>query len=66
MPKIMTGEELKKLREKYELTQEELAEALGTIGSRVSEWENGRKNMRVITQKAAKYYFMLRDAKMIN
>lgn len=55
----MTGSELKELREKYNLTQGELAEALGTTYMRVSEWENGKKNMRGITQKAIEYYFRL-------
>ena len=61
----MTGEELRELRLRYDLTQDELAEALDTVKNRVSEWENGKRNMRGITQKAAKYYFMLREAKII-
>ncbi|HAS43464.1 MAG TPA: hypothetical protein DCS93_23490 [Microscillaceae bacterium] len=56
----MTGEELRSLRQKYNLTQDELAEALGTVKNRVSEWENGKK-MGNITKKAIEYFFRLKE-----
>lgn len=52
----MTGEELKTLRKEYSLTQDKLADALGTTKFRISEWENG-KTMGNITKKAIEYYF---------
>lgn len=59
----MTGKELKTLREKYNLTQDEVAEALGTVKNRVSEWENG-KTMSNITKKAIEYFFELKRIKV--
>lgn len=38
----MTGEELKILRLKANLTQKELAGKIGVSDSRVSEWEHGK------------------------
>lgn len=37
----MTGEELKRLREKYDLTQTELAEKINVHQERISKWETG-------------------------
>ncbi len=37
----MTGQELKGLREKYNLTQKDFAEAIQTTQAQISKWENG-------------------------
>ena len=58
----MTGEEIRRQREKHGLSQVELAEALDTTHTRISEWENG-KNMRGVTRKAFEYYFELLEMK---
>lgn len=41
----MTGQELKILREKAELTQRELAEKIGTNYARISDWETGKRKI---------------------
>jgi transcriptional regulator with XRE-family HTH domain len=53
----MTGQQLKELRLKHGLTQEELAVKLGTAQTRVSEWESGRIKMNNITSKALEFLF---------
>lgn len=58
----MTGDEIKSLRDRYGLTQTDLAKALGTVKNRVSEWENGKK-MATITEKALEYYFEVQRLK---
>lgn len=37
----MTGTEIKALRQKLGITQQELAEKIGTAKARISTWENG-------------------------
>lgn len=37
-----TGEKLRELRKKHGLTQHQLAQEIGTVYSKISEWENGR------------------------
>lgn len=41
----MKGSELKILREKFNLTQQQVADAIGTNVSRVSDWENDKHKM---------------------
>ncbi len=53
----MNNEELKNLRQKYNLTQEEVAESVGTVKQRVSEWENGRKSISPAYQRLLIEYF---------
>jgi DNA-binding transcriptional regulator YiaG len=43
----MTAAELIALRARLELTQKQLAERLGTMQGRVSDWENGRRPVPV-------------------
>ena len=38
---VMDGAELKLLRQKFNLKQQELADKIGTKQQRISEWENG-------------------------
>lgn len=56
----MTGEEIKKLREKYGLTQTQMGQDLGTTDTRISEWEHGKK-MAKISEKAVFYYFKYQE-----
>lgn len=53
----MTGQELKELRLKYNLTQTQVADGIGTDYTRVSEWENGKVKMSNITSKALELFF---------
>ena len=39
----MTGKDIKELRKKYKLTQQQLADKLGVHQVTVAEWEAGRK-----------------------
>jgi len=52
----MDGKRLKELRKEYNLTQEEVAEAIGTKKQRISEWETGR-----IKQISSAYQRLLED-----
>jgi DNA-binding transcriptional regulator YiaG len=54
---VMNGEELKILREKYNLTQKEVAEAIETDVSRISEWENNRFKISKSYQKLLTSFF---------
>ncbi|MBA9086986.1 transcriptional regulator with XRE-family HTH domain [Fontibacillus solani] len=51
------GENLKILREKYDLTQQELAEIAGVTNKAVSAWETGQKEPRMgAIEKIAKKF----------
>lgn len=53
----MSGQELKELRKKYNLTQKEVAEAIGTDDTRISEWENDKSSISKSYQKLLENYF---------
>ncbi len=53
----MTGKELKELREKYGLTQKNLAEAVETEQAQISRWENELYGISRAYQKLLKQYF---------
>lgn len=53
----MTGEQLKKMRLEAGLTQEELAEKIGTYKTVISRWENGRSNIASSYQKLIEIIF---------
>lgn len=53
----MTGQELKELREKANLTQKELAEKLGTTYPRVSDWETGKRKISLAYQRIINIFF---------
>jgi transcriptional regulator with XRE-family HTH domain len=53
----MTGQELKLLRQKYNLTQKEVAEAIGTNYNRISEWELGKFKISKAYQLLLEAYF---------
>lgn len=38
---VFTGNKIKTLRKKYNLTQKDLAKEIGTTSSKVSQWETG-------------------------
>jgi transcriptional regulator with XRE-family HTH domain len=48
---VMTGSELKVLRIKCGMTQEQLADKIGTHKSVISRWEKGRSNISKSSQK---------------
>ncbi len=51
------GENLKKLRERFNLTQEDIAEIAGVTNKAVSTWETGRKEPRMgAVVKIAKFF----------
>jgi transcriptional regulator with XRE-family HTH domain len=54
---IMTGEELKKLREAKGLTQTELGQIIGTTHPVISAWENGRQKISKVYQRILMQYF---------
>ena len=47
--KTSFGEKLKKLRTEKELTQEKLAELLGTSKQVISRYENNQRNPKLVT-----------------
>lgn len=53
----MKNERLKELRDKYELTQEELAKEVGISQSMISHIEAGRKEPRKLTKFKIVHYF---------
>jgi transcriptional regulator with XRE-family HTH domain len=53
----MTGQELKLLRQKHNLTQKEVAEAIGTNFNRISEWELGKFKISKAYQILLETYF---------
>ena len=52
----MDGVELKTLRQKFNLKQQELAEKIGTKQQRISEWENGA-NISPVYQRVLREVF---------
>lgn len=57
MPENTIGTQIAFLREKYDLTQDELASKLGYSKQTVSNWETGLKNPRMgAIQKIADYF----------
>lgn len=52
----MEGTELKTLREKHNLTQEQLAKAIGTNRFRVSKWENGVRISKIYVKILTEYF----------
>lgn len=54
---MIIGKNIKKIRDKYDLTQKELADIAGVSDKAVSTWENGIKEPRMGTiQKIADYF----------
>ena len=58
----MTGEELKTLRKKYNLKQQEVADGIGTAYQRISEWEQGKFKISKAYQMLLKQYFEKQEA----
>ena len=56
---LMTGQDLKKLREIANLTQKELADKLGTSHPRISDWETGKRKISIAYQKIIYIFFGL-------
>ena len=52
-----TGEKLKELRKKFKLTQQELADKIGTEQTRISEWETNTKKINKLTGFAFSKFF---------
>ena len=48
----MTGEDIRREREKLGITQDELAKLLGVATNTVSRWEIGQRNPHPLTLKA--------------
>jgi transcriptional regulator with XRE-family HTH domain len=55
----MTGEELKILREKANLTQTELAEKIGTFHPVISGWETGKHKISRAYLQILKAFFKI-------
>lgn len=53
----MNGKELKSLRISYNLTQKELADAIGANRVRISEWENDKYSISKSYQRLLLQYF---------
>lgn len=53
----MTGEELKSLRKKHNLTQREVAAGIEAQQTRISDWENGRYTISNAYQILLKQFF---------
>jgi DNA-binding transcriptional regulator YiaG len=47
MAKQITGTEIKSAREALNITQAELAEAIGVVANTVAKWENGNQKPRM-------------------
>ena len=57
MVMYMIGEKIKELREKYNITQKELAEILFVTPQAISRWENGKVEPSLaMVVKIAKYF----------
>lgn len=48
----MTGEDIRRERERLGITQDELAKLLGVAANTVSRWEIGQRNPHPLTLKA--------------
>ncbi|GIQ62116.1 hypothetical protein PACILC2_06840 [Paenibacillus cisolokensis] len=59
------GENIKKLRNRYGLSQQELAEIAGVTNKAVSAWENGHKEPRMGTIEKIANHFGLRKSSLI-
>ena len=57
----MTGEELKKLRLKANLTQSELGSIIGVAYTKISQWENGKHKISNAYLRVLKQYFKIKD-----
>jgi transcriptional regulator with XRE-family HTH domain len=53
----MDGQKLKNLREKHNLTQKDLAEAIKCDQARISQWENGKYTISKAYQTLLDMYF---------
>lgn len=53
----MSGEELKRLRLKYNLTQTQLGEYLGCHKTRITTWETGKYKISVSYLRLIKMFF---------
>ena len=53
----MNGKDLRELREKHNLTQQDVANSIGTRVQRISEWENGKKSISPSYQRLISMYF---------
>jgi len=52
-----TGEKLKELRKKYGLKQQEVADGIGVMRNKISQWENNYNKISNIYQKVLKDFF---------
>lgn len=59
------AENIKKLREKFDLTQQELAEVAGVTNKAVSAWESGVSEPRVSTIKKLSQHFGIKMSNII-
>ena len=62
---VMTGEELKQLRESWGLTQVELAETLGYTPHQIQNLENGRSKFSKYFEKHIVIEWQLREIRKI-
>jgi transcriptional regulator with XRE-family HTH domain len=53
----MNGQELKTLREKYNLTQQEVADGVNCKQTRISEWENGKYSISKAYKQLLSVFF---------
>jgi len=56
-----TGEKLKELRKKHNLTQKELAEKIDVAQTKISEWENEKHKISKAYQKLLLLFFNVNE-----
>ena len=58
----MTGEQLKKLRKRHDVKQDELAQWLGySSSSIISQWENDHQKINTRAERAIQLFFRMGD-----